>query len=295
MQSLIRTMALAATLAIGSPAMAAISVDSLNYPVWVERGGQLLPLAPGDGLETGDLINTGNSGRVWLAVEDGSVIKLGQGSRFAINMAGFRDTQERSIFDAAFDLLGGAFRFTSGFFAARTPATHEVGFRVGAVTAGVRGTDIWGRSGDDEDFVALLEGSIEVSSEGDSLRMMNQPLTLYRKASGRQADGVKPVDAAVVQELAGQTELAFEAGIFRIDGAYDLVLASVPSEQFDSASLDRFRRAGYPAVVIPARVDGRDYSRIVLRGLTNPGAAVYLRRQIADRFAIEDAWITRRD
>lgn len=295
MQALIRTMAFAATLAIAPGATAALSVDSMNFPAWVERGEQTMPLAPGDRLDAGDIVVTGRAGRAWLAVEDGSVIKLGQGSRFVVNMAGFRSSGNQTVLEAAFDVLEGAFRFTSSFFRARRSAAHEVEFRVGAITAGVRGTDIWGRSASGEDFVALLEGSIEASSEGDAPRLMEQALTLYRKADGRPADGIAPVDISVVQELALETELSADAGIAAADGAFDLVLGSVPARTFDAQGLERFRRAGFPVSAKPALVGGIQHTRIVLGGFVDLEAADNQRRTIAARFGIDDAWIVNRN
>ena len=105
------------------------------------------------------------------------------------------------------------------------------------------------------------------------------------------ADALVPVSMSVVSELAPQTELSAEAGIVANDGAYDLVLASVPSAAFDSDSLERFRRAGYPAEAVVAEVDGVSRTRIVLRGLVHLRAARNLRRSVAAEFGIDDAWI----
>ena len=105
------------------------------------------------------------------------------------------------------------------------------------------------------------------------------------------ADALVPVSMSVVSELAPQTELSAEAGIVANDGAYDLVLASVPSAAFDSDSLERFRPAGYPAEAVVAEVDGVSRTRIVLRGLVHLRAARNLRRSVAAEFGIDDAWI----
>jgi hypothetical protein len=97
-------------------ASTAMSVNSLNYPVWIERGSYNLPLAPGDRLQDGDIVQTGATGRVWLEVEDGSVIKLGRDTRFTIDRTDFREVDNVTVFEAAFNIMKGAFRFTEGFF-----------------------------------------------------------------------------------------------------------------------------------------------------------------------------------
>jgi hypothetical protein len=293
MKTLFRAFTLAAAIA-ASPAMAAISVDSLNFPVWVERGARMESLAPGDRLDAGDIVNTGKTGRVWLEAEDGSVIKLGQGARFVVDRDRLDTSADETIYDAAFRVLRGAFRFTGSFFPRRQELPHRVDFQVGAITAGVRGTDIWGSSGEDEDFVALLEGRIEVRSQSDTAQLMDQPLTLYRKQKQLPADKVSPISMSVVGELAMQTELSVEAGIAARDGAYELVLASVAGAAFDPGSLDRFRRAGYPVEAVSAEIGGDPYMLIVLRGLVDRQAAENLRRRVAAEFALDDAWINKR-
>lgn len=287
----IRTLIYFLTVVIAPAASAVVSVDSMNYPAWIDRAGETIPLAPGDRLQAGETVRTGVDGRVWLSVEDGSVIKLGQGARFIVNGAEFRETTETTVLDAAFDVLRGAFRFTSNFFQARRQASLEVGFRVGAVTIGVRGTDIWGQADDDRDFVALLEGRIEVSSEGSEAQIMEQPLTLYQKNRGEPAAEVQPVEAAVVQQLAAETELDPALGIANTTGMYDLVLASLQTETYVEAAARRFRDAGYAVKIRLAEIDGSAHSRIVLGGLVDAAAADNLRTRIAAQFGVGDAWI----
>ncbi len=295
MKNFIQGLAMAAALSVAPAIHAAVTVDSMNFPAWVEHGTESIPLAPGARLVAGDIVNTGRTGRVWLAAEDGSVIKLGQSARFVVDRARVDSSTGESFFDAAFDVLRGAFRLTGSFFSTERPLPHRVDVKIGAVTIGIRGTDIWGRSGEDEDFVALLEGRIEVSSDGGAAQIMEQPLTLYRKQKNRPADAVQPVALAVVQQLAPETELSVEAGIVTGDGRYGVVLGSLRSDAFVGTSLDRFRRAGYPAEAVTAEVDGVSYTRIVLPGLVDLQAARNLRRAVAAEFAIDDAWISRRD
>ena len=94
---------------LSSNAKAVVSVNSLNFPVWVERGEQLEPLAPGDKLLVGDVVQTGSKGRVWLSIEDGSVVKLGQETRFVVNQAKFQSEENETILEAGFNVLKGAF------------------------------------------------------------------------------------------------------------------------------------------------------------------------------------------
>jgi hypothetical protein len=62
----------------------------------------------------------------------------------------------RELFRAALNVLEGAFRFTTDV-AAKT-RKREVSIRAAQVTAGIRGTDLWGRSRPGNEIVCLIEG-----------------------------------------------------------------------------------------------------------------------------------------
>ena len=277
----------------GQTAVAAVSIDSMNYPVWIERGSQIEALAPGDGLREGDVVQTGDRGRAWLQVDDGSVIKLGEQTRFVVKRAEFKEESQETVLDAGFDILKGAFRFTSQFFRPLRTARHRVDFTIGAVTAGVRGTDIWGRSADDEDFVALIEGSIEVSSAGDAPRLIDEPLTLYRKAKNLPADAPQSVPLDAVLALAPETELNPEAGIASTTGQYQVVMMSLKSAELVEKSLARFRAAGYAATTQTATVNGDTFTRILLPGLVDRDAAMKLGERMKQEFELQGSWISK--
>jgi hypothetical protein len=272
-------------------ASAAMWVNSLNYPVWIERGSNTLPLAPGDRLQDGDIVQTGATGRVWLEVEDGSVIKLGRDTRFSIDRVDFREVDNVSVFEAAFDVMKGAFRFTRGFFSVQQPATHRVEFQVGAISANIQGTDVWGRSGEHEDIVALFEGRVEVTSAGQDPVVMDQAMTLFRKANSEPDAPVAVVDAVVVESLTSETELDASAGIARAGGVYSLVLQSNSNPAHADAALKRFHDAGYAVLARLVEVSGKFYTRIQLSGLIHLESANNLRQAMISEGLIDDAWI----
>ena len=272
-------------------ASAAVSVVRLNYPVWIERGADTVPLAPGDRLQAGDVVQTGSVGRVWLRVEDGSVIKLGQNARFNTGRPEFREADNGTVLEAAFDVLKGAFRYTSGFFRPERQAGARFDFQVGAITVGIRGTDVWGRAAQDEDFVALLDGRIEVASADQAAVVMDQSLTLYRKVSGEPADPVAAVEVAIVEGLAAETELDTSAGIASASGVYSLVLHSYTNPDHAEPVLKRLRDVGYAVQARVVEVDGKSYTRIQLEGLIHLESAYNLRSAMIAAGLIDDAWI----
>jgi len=295
----LKTIFLIGLLCLSFPAAAdsLIALNSLNYPVWIERSQQIIPLAPGDELNEGDTIKTGDSGRAWLSMADGSVIKLGQDTRFLISQANYQQapSQDQPLLDAALDVIKGAFRFTTSFFNPKRKTSHQVNLKVGAITLGLRGTDVWGRSSEGEDFVALIEGTIEVSSDGDSPRVLTEPLSLYRKLRGQPVDPPTTVELNTVQQLGAETELSEALGIATTAGLYDLVVMSLQDPTLVSVVMDRFNQAGYALQQANVVIDDQPYTRLYLKGLVSQDSAKNLLNRINEKFGVSSGWIKLHD
>src|SRR5689334_198611 len=94
----------AAGLAAAEPAR----VEAVQYPAWLERGGNAVPLTPGTRLEPSDKLRTGANARVQLRMGEGSTVKLGENAQFVIEKM-----EDRSVFRAALSVITGAFWFTT--------------------------------------------------------------------------------------------------------------------------------------------------------------------------------------
>lgn len=274
------------------PARAAevISVNAMNYPAWVIREFQTVPLAPGAELRANDLIRTGKDGRILLQMADGSAVKLGESVRFVIQSARLTQDQGQLLLESTFQTLRGAFRFTSAFFGAASTG-HRVNVDIGAITAGVRGTDIWGRSNPEQDLVCLIEGAIDVSATGQAPLTMDQALSFYVKPKGEAALPVKPVDMVQLQGWAAETELDPDAGIATRDGEWQLVLLSLSDSANADNALRNFHQQGFAVERRTVQRQGRTLHRLLLRGFVSIEAALNARRRIVESLGIRDAWV----
>jgi hypothetical protein len=280
MHPIVRTLAafaIAGGLAVAPSAHAAdeATVAAVQLPAWVERGGRIVPLRPGFALQPGDTLVTGARGRVHLDTADGSIVKLGSSGRMALPQLAVRDDAQGGVFDAALDVVKGAFRFTTRL--AGRANRRDVRVRVGVVTAGVRGTDIWGKSADDKDLICLLEGRIAVASDGAPEQTMSEPLTFYVVPKGAPPNPIGPVDVnKVVNEWAPQTEMASDAPQLSADGGFGVVVIAQTSESGAQFLVEKLEEAGYPAEVEAARTR----YRVIIRGLTSQADAAALAAQL---------------
>ena len=199
----------------------------------------------------GDSVRTGAGARAYIRLPEGSTVKLGESTQLAYRSP----NQESIVFRAAMEVLTGAFRFTTAV--ARKLQKRDVAIRVGNATIGIRGTDVWGRSGKDEDLVMLIEGHIEIQpTQGDALQL-SDPLDVFTAPKGGEAN---PIGKATMEELnarSAETEIAPGSGAVR-SGKWKLALGSFDDEQLALARYDQARAAGYGARIRPVSQAGQE-------------------------------------
>jgi len=217
------------------------TVEAVQYPAWIERGGSTAPLVPGTRLQPLDKLRTGANARVRLQMGEGSAVKLGENAQFVIESA-----EDRTLFRATLNVLAGAFRFTT---AALNTRRRDVSIKAKTVTAGIRGTDLWGKSTGERDLVCLLEGKITVGAEGHPTVTLDQPLDFYQKPRGG-APAVAKVDAKQVEEWARETEVSSAGAAARTGGKWRMIAATKPDRDAALALNRRLRRDGYPSEIV---------------------------------------------
>jgi hypothetical protein len=286
MKSLVGRLLFVLALVAACPAFAqtAATVEGMQMPAWLERAGRRMPLMPGMELRAGDHVTTGAGGRLALRLAEGSLIRLGENAqmRFAEVSAG------RELFRAALNVLEGAFRFTTDLVA--KARKREVSIRAAQVTAGIRGTDFWGRSRPGNEIVCLIEGEIEIAADGEQPVAMNQPLQFYRRENGK-TQPVGTVEKAQLDKWSQETELEAGRGLRR-GGKFSLLLATAPEQNAALALYDELRNAGYPAEIWPTKEDDKIVYVVRLRQLASRAEARRLADELKGKFGISDPKIS---
>lgn len=239
-------------------------VSQMRMPVWLERDGLRTPLQPGQALQAGDALLTGSQARVYLQMAEGSTVKLGADAHFRVAALEARGDE----LSAALEVARGAFRFTTAAID-KVLRKRDVRIRVAALTAGIRGTDIWGRSDDAADFVCLLEGRIGVSHADGTVASMNEPLTFFRASRGSGPEPIQAVAPEQVQTWAEETEIAEHSGAAATGGRWRLVLGSFRREAGAATLLRQARDGGYAASVRPRPVAPGVMYQVVIAGFAS--------------------------
>jgi hypothetical protein len=261
-------MLLLAALLAAQAAAQTLTVEGVASPAWLERNGARLPLSVGMQLADRDKVVTGAGARALLRLAEGSAVKLGENAVLAVDdLADRRGPSVARLVTASLDVARGAFRFTTDLFS-RARARRDVKVRISTITAGIRGTDVWGKSTDDRDIVCLIEGRIGVEHDGQSFAMAD-PLSFFIAPRKEKPLPVAPVDKAQLKQWAAETDIQPGSGGAMRGGKMKVNASVAPDQKTALRDYDRLRDAGFPAVIQPVRTDAGEEYRV--RILNLPG------------------------
>lgn len=276
--------ALYSSLSLAQPAML---VEGVQMPAWIEREGKApVPVAPGMELKPGDRLRTGAGSRLLLKLSEGSLVKLGENARLQIAEL----VPSKEVFKAALGVFEGAFRFTTELVAKKR--RRDINIHVAQVTAGIRGTDLWGRSRAGNEIVCLIEGAIEVGAPNETPVAMDKPLQFYQRTQGK-TQPVAFVSQKQLDEWARETEIERGKGAARRGGAWKVVLAAPEEQGAALAVYDGARSAGYPAEIRPAKEGDKRTYVVRIANLPSKAEAEALAAQLKGKSGVAEPRVTR--
>jgi hypothetical protein len=181
-----------------------------------------------------------------LRLADGSIIKLGERARFALPEMTYEPRSR--LLRATLGVVEGAFRFTTAQLD-RFKGKREVQVQFTTFTIGLRGTDVWGRSAADQEFVVLIEGRIELTRPSQPPVLMDSAKTWYRSPRNAPPLAVEPIPDELLGRFAAETEIAPGQGTLGEGGSWRLIVLRAAEKSAAVAAHDRLREAGYPATL----------------------------------------------
>lgn len=262
----------------------------LQPPAWIEREGARTAVKTGLDLYSGDRINTGAGGRLQLTLEDGSVLKLGQNTELVLGELRASESNGGTL-RATFHVTQGTFRYTAETLGRFGQRDITVTLGKGVLTAGLRGTDLWGKADAAGAALYLLEGAIEVAAADDARVTLDQPLQ-FVTGSGTTLASVKKASKRSVSALTAQTEPLAARGAIVADGRYSLALSSEHDLARARLQVEKLWKAGYPAEVFEVPLNGKTWYRVVIRGFATAADANTF-KSAASALGFKTAWLLR--
>ncbi len=264
-------------------------IQGLQLPAWIEHQGSSAPLNPGVRVYSGDRLKTGAGARILLQLEEGSFVKLGENSELEV-----RDVvpafSSNGVFGGHLDVAKGTFRYTTTLLS--NQRKRDLSIRIAAVTASVRGTDLWAKAAADTDTLCLINGDISVQREGEESFRMHQPLSVYIAPKGAPAKPVAAVEPEQFRRWAQEVELNIDDGALTGSGSWKLNITSLLDHSLALQRQQEMQSAGYPVVVKVVNIKGKRWSRIMIRGFARFNGAQAVANTLEEKFGIKDAWIT---
>jgi len=274
-----------------------IKVEGLQAPAWYERDGVRQALAADTILMEKDLVQTGDSGKLWLKMNDGAIVKLGNQAKMKVKSISAEEdaTTGQLTLNAGIKIAEGAFRYTTSKLNEYLSQNWQRDVEIELATTaaiGIRGTDLWGKVGGDTQFVVLLEGNINVtpSADGSTPVILDQPLQIFKVENGQPVP-VSTVDMDAVKALAPETELDFGEGVQQSDATYKLNLASTQNENAAKRLVKSLKEKGYSAKKKEVEVNGEAWIRISMGNFVSVEDAKTLGEGLTDDVNVVSPWV----
>ena len=163
--ALLGSFALATLLMSGMPltAHAAAGVAQFTFgEVQVERSGARTPLAKGDAVQSGDVLNTGAQGRAQVKFSDGGIMSLSPDSQLVIQR--YNDAKDGAQDSFLVNFVRGGLRAVTGLIGKRNRDNYKV--QTSASTIGIRGSGFSSQYNPD--------GTVTVAGELDEIEVCTQ-------------------------------------------------------------------------------------------------------------------------
>jgi hypothetical protein len=136
-------------------------ISEASGDVRLLRGENYFEALRGVEVEPQDILETGRDASLQLDMEDGSVFRLGPGSRLALSE--YRLAEDKSILSAGVDLLTGWLRFA---VAKLHRADADFVINAPVLTVGIRGTEGVLEAANEQGGLHMQEGVVEVRGAG---------------------------------------------------------------------------------------------------------------------------------
>lgn len=267
-------------------------VQALQPPVWLERAGTKTPLSPGLNLQAGDRFITGPDARLQIWMNDESLVKLGEDAQLEMRALELKPQAKEAtgLLRSVLKVARGAFRYTTLAVGKLRP--REVQVQIGTrITAGIRGTDIWGKSEDAQNLLVLIEGKIEVTPAGEAARMMETHRTSFTMPKGQPPLPVSPTSEEELAEYVPQTELVRAQAALTPGGKFKLGLSSHGDRAAADKDLKALALQGYAAAIESSDIQGKAWHRVVLPGFASYADAKTYVALMKQRLGYTSPWV----
>ncbi len=246
-------------------------VSALQPPAWDEANGQRAALGASSPILPGHIYSTGKEGRLQIVMADGSIVKLGENSRFELPRLQLLQRGSDSVLNGALKIIRGTFRYTAQ--PSQFVRKRELDIYLGpALVMGVDNNDLWGQSDSNQDSLCLLRGKISlrnVQQAATPALQIEQANSSYIAPRGKTPGPPMQASAEQLKTWTSLTELDSNRPSLQSNGAYSVLVAVYLEEAHARAILSDINQKGYPAILRAEKRDSTPVFNVVIEGLSN--------------------------
>lgn len=248
-------------------------VSAVQPPAWLEENGHRTALTASSAIMPGRIYTTGKQGRLQIVMADGSVVKLGENSRFELP----RLQLQQSGSD---DVLKGAFKVSHGIFRYSAQGSSFVRKRVldiylgSALTIGIGNPDFFGQSDAAQDSLCLIRGKINIRNLQLPILLMDRANSAYIAPRGQTPSSVMMASTEQIRSWTLQTELDDSRPSLQSNGPYSVLVAVYLDEPHANAIVADINQKGYPAVLRSEKRGDTPVYKVLVEGLSNERSAL---------------------
>jgi hypothetical protein len=225
-------------------------VELLRAPAWLAVLDKRVPLAAGAVVSALQTVVTGDGARVVLKFPEGSMIALGANSRLTIESLAYQNAASESLFDAAFKVAVGTFRYVTALSEKLNGKNRRVSVSTATATIGIRGTRFWAQSNAQHEMVCLFEGKVDIERANEPLAVLDTPNAFWAASVGQAA---LPISIATPEQLRGfgeQVAAPEGSGLAKPGGSFSIA-NNIWLESRAKALAAQLAEQGYVAIVTP--------------------------------------------
>ena len=260
----------AAPLILSSKPRIVAKVESVQFPVWVERGGVKAAMKAGWAIYTSDRITTGPEGRLVLGIVGEGRMMIAGGSEVIMAPA-YEATGGPE--PALLTLQRGSFRFSAPLVRSGLPGLLlEIGQ---GIHANVMGGNIFAKADGEEDLLALIDGWVQIGGKKLNPGSMKTPDTFLRVPRLGRASPVAATSGERTARWLSGTELVKGRPALDAAGAWDVSLNSGYNLKILETMACRIQSRGFPSEIYPVREPGKQvWYRVVVRRFKSRSDAI---------------------
>jgi hypothetical protein len=256
-------------------------VELLRAPAWLEIADKRVPLAAGAVVSALQTVVTGEGARVVLKFPEGSMVALGANSRLTLESLAYNKTDSESLFNAAFKVAIGTFRYVTALTEKLNGKNRRVSVSTATATIGIRGTRFWAQSNGRHEMVCLFEGKVDIERANEPLAVLDAPNAFWTAPAGQAA---LPISIATPEQLrgfGGQVAAPEGSGLAKPGGSFSIA-NNIWLESRAKSLAAQLAELGYVAIVTPCATGAANMFDVTVGSLASADDARAVAAQLVN-------------